>query len=28
VLGDNGKHDDQVDSTAQFVGWFKKPFPG
>ena len=26
--GDNGKHDDQVDSTAQFVDWFKKPFPG
>jgi hypothetical protein len=28
VLGDNGKHDDQVDSTAQFLDWFKKPFPG
>ena len=28
MLGDNGKHDDQVDSTAQFVDWFKKPFPG
>jgi predicted phage terminase large subunit-like protein len=24
----NGKHDDQVDSTAQFLDWFKKPFPG
>ena len=24
----NGKHDDQVDSTAQFLEWFKKPFPG
>jgi hypothetical protein len=24
----NGKHDDQVDSTAQFLHWFKKPFPG
>jgi hypothetical protein len=23
----NGKHDDQVDSTAQFLDWFKKPFP-
>jgi predicted phage terminase large subunit-like protein len=23
-----GKHDDQVDSTAQFLEWFKKPFPG
>jgi hypothetical protein len=22
-----GKHDDQVDSTAQFLDWFKKPFP-
>ena len=22
-----GKHDDQVDSTAQFLHWFKKPFP-
>jgi hypothetical protein len=21
----NGKHDDQVDSTAQFLDWFKKP---
>ena len=21
----NGKHDDQVDSTAQFLEWFKKP---
>jgi hypothetical protein len=24
----NGKHDDQADSTAQFLDWFKKPFPG
>jgi predicted phage terminase large subunit-like protein len=23
-----GKHDDQVDSTAQFLEWFKRPFPG
>jgi predicted phage terminase large subunit-like protein len=23
-----GKHDDQVDSTAQFLDWIKKPFPG
>jgi hypothetical protein len=23
----NGKHNDQVDSTAQFLDWFKKPFP-
>jgi predicted phage terminase large subunit-like protein len=23
-----GKHDDQVDSTAQFLDWFKKPMPG
>jgi predicted phage terminase large subunit-like protein len=22
-----GKHDDQVDSTAQFLDWFKRPFP-
>src|SRR5215469_5321008 len=22
-----GKHDDQVDSTAQFLDCFKKPFP-
>ena len=21
-----GKHDDQVDSTAQFLDWFKRPF--
>ena len=21
------KHDDQVDSTAQFLDWYKKPFP-
>jgi hypothetical protein len=24
----NGKHDDQADSTAQFLDWFKKPYPG
>src|SRR5256885_7780161 len=24
----NGKHDDQVDSTAQFLDWFKRPSPG
>ena len=24
----NGRHDDQVDSTAQFLDWFKKPYPG
>ena len=24
----NGKHDDQADSTAQFLDWLKKPFPG
>ena len=23
----NGKQDDQVDSTAQFLDWLKKPFP-
>jgi hypothetical protein len=23
-----GKHDDQVDSTAQFLDWFMKPYPG
>jgi hypothetical protein len=23
----NGKHDDQVDSTAQFLDWFKRPMP-
>jgi predicted phage terminase large subunit-like protein len=23
-----GKHDDQVDSTAQFLDWFKIPMPG
>ena len=23
-----GKHDDQVDSTTQFLDWFKKPYPG
>jgi hypothetical protein len=22
-----GKHDDQVDSTAQFLDWLKRPFP-
>jgi hypothetical protein len=22
-----GKHDDQVDSTAQFLDWSKRPFP-
>ena len=22
-----GKHDDQVDSTAQFLDWFKRPYP-
>jgi hypothetical protein len=22
-----GKHDDQVDSTAQFLDWYKRPFP-
>jgi predicted phage terminase large subunit-like protein len=22
------KHDDQVDSTTQFLDWFKKPYPG
>jgi hypothetical protein len=22
-----GKHDDQADSTAQFLDWFKKPMP-
>src|SRR3954452_12132074 len=24
----NGKHDDQADSTTQFLDWFKMPFPG
>jgi predicted phage terminase large subunit-like protein len=24
----NGKHDDQADSTAQFLDWCQKPFPG
>jgi len=24
----NGKHDDPFDSTAQFLEWFQKPFPG
>src|SRR5262249_44704341 len=23
----NGKHDDQADSTAQFLEWFKRPHP-
>jgi hypothetical protein len=23
-----GKHDDQVDSTVQFLDWFKRPFRG
>jgi hypothetical protein len=23
-----GKHDDQADSTAQFLDWLKRPFPG
>src|SRR5947208_9581894 len=23
-----GKHDDQVDSTAQFLDWFRRPSPG
>jgi predicted phage terminase large subunit-like protein len=23
----NGKYDDQVDATAQFLDWFKRPFP-
>jgi hypothetical protein len=23
----NGKHDDQADSTAQFLDWFKTPMP-
>ena len=22
-----GKHDDQIDSTAQFLDWFKTPMP-
>jgi hypothetical protein len=22
-----GKHDDQVDTTAQFLDWYKRPFP-
>jgi hypothetical protein len=24
----NGKHDDQADSTSQFLDWFKTPFAG
>jgi hypothetical protein len=27
VVFPKGKHDDQVDSTAQFLDWFKKPMP-
>src|SRR5438477_6001594 len=27
TLFPKGKHDDQVDSTAQFLDWFKKPMP-
>jgi len=27
IVFPNGKHDDQVDSTAQFLDWFKRPFP-
>jgi len=27
VVFPKGKHDDQVDSTAQFLDWFKRPFP-
>ena len=23
-----GRYDDQVDSTAQFLDWLKRPFPG
>ena len=23
----NGKHDDQADSTAQFLDWFRRPCP-
>ena len=23
-----GKHDDEADSTAQFLDWFKTPIPG
>jgi hypothetical protein len=23
-----GKHNDQVDSTVQFLDWFKRPFRG
>jgi predicted phage terminase large subunit-like protein len=28
IVFPKGKHDDQVDSTAQFLDWFKRPFPG
>ena len=24
----NGRHDDQVDAAAQFLDWFKAPYPG
>src|SRR5438270_11026738 len=27
IVFPKGKHDDQVDSTAQFLDWFKRPFP-
>src|SRR5215472_15695382 len=27
IVFPKGKHDDQVDSTAQFLDWFKKPMP-
>jgi hypothetical protein len=27
TLFPKGKHDDQADSTAQCLDWFKKPFP-
>jgi predicted phage terminase large subunit-like protein len=27
IVFPNGKHDDQVDSTAQFLDWFKTPMP-
>ena len=25
ILFPNGKHDDQVDSLSQFLGWFARP---
>ena len=28
TVSPKGKHDDQVDSTAQFLDWFKRPFAG